>query len=122
MDFAGFARTGSGDCALDFRRVEPARSSRGAEINGRSVPFRVQANSVDQHVTVLFPLHRNEQIAYSCPKRLRSEYRPGVAAAGESSQAARGIRVMDAGRDQLALQISGISGKQYAFACGTRTR
>ncbi len=112
-------RTGSGDCALEF---SPALSLRaqvvGAEINGRSVPFRVQANSVDQHVTVSVPASTGMS---KLRIRVRNDFGVSIAQElpplGESSQ---GLRVVSEswtpGRDQLALQISGISGKQYAFA------
>ncbi len=112
-------RTGSGGCALEF---SPALSLRavvlGAEINGRAVPFRVQANSVDQHVTVSVPTSAGMN---KLRIRVRNDFGVSIAQElpplGESSQ---GLRVVSEswtpGRDQLTLQITGISGKQYAFA------
>src|SRR5260370_15540774 len=51
-------RKGSADCTMDF---EPAVSLKaeilGAELNGRPVPFRVEANGTDQHVLVHFGVY-----------------------------------------------------------------
>ena len=111
--------TGSGECDLEFA---PALSLRaqvvGAEVDGRPVAFHVQANSIDQHVTVLLPVsvgHRELRI------RLRNDFGLSVAqelpALGGSSQ---GLHVLSESwtprRDQLILEISGVPGNQYELA------
>ena len=112
-------RTGSDACSLEF---SPALSLRAevvrAEMNGHSVAFHVQANSVDQHVTVQVPLSTGLN---RLRIRLRNDFGLSLSQElpplGETSQ---GLRVVSESwtpsRDQLTLEISGISGKQYAFA------
>src|SRR5207244_13243642 len=50
-------RTGSGDCVMEFSpALSPRAEVLGAEINSRGVSTHIQANSVDQHVAVRFPV------------------------------------------------------------------
>ena len=107
---------GKDECSLEFA---PALSLRaqvtGAEINGRSVPFRIQANTVDQHVSVNVPacagptkllIHLRNDFGVSIPANL-----PPLGAASQ------GLRIMSESwtpaRDQLTLQVSGVAGRQY---------
>jgi glycogen debranching enzyme len=112
-------RSASGDCALEF---SPALSLRaqvvGAEINGRRVPFHVQANIVDQHVIVSVPAFTGLSKVHI---RVRNDFEVSIAQElpplGESSQGLRNLsEAWTPRRDQLTLEISGISGKQYALA------
>jgi glycogen debranching enzyme len=109
-------RNGSGECWVEF---SPAFSLRtevvGAEMNGRPIPFKVQANSNDKHVNLRFPV-------YSGPNNvvIRVKHDFGLSYANELpalGSASRGLRVISeawtAGRDQLSLQVSGLAGMGY---------
>ncbi len=112
-------RSGSGDCALEF---SPALSLRaqivGAEINGRRVPFQVQTNTIDQHVTVSVP-------ASASLSRLRIRVRNDFGLSGAQELpplggTSQGLQIVSESwtpkRDQWALNVSGIPGKQYELA------
>jgi glycogen debranching enzyme len=112
-------RTGTGPCSAEF---SPALSLRaevvGATMNGRPVAFHVETNSVDQHVTVQFPISEGEN---KLSIRFRNDF--GVSliqelpALGASSQ---GLRVVSESwtpdRDALTLEVSGVPGKRYELA------
>src|SRR3989441_14505 len=54
-------RSGAGECFLEFSPGIALRAKViGAEINNRPVAFRVEANGVDQHVAVRFPIYGGE--------------------------------------------------------------
>jgi len=110
------SRTGTGDCWVEF---SPALSLRGevvgAEIGGRSLPFKMEANSNDQHVRVRFPLSSGTN---SVVIRVRNDF--GVALPSELpalGSVSRGLRVVsevwNASRSQLSLNVSGLAGKSY---------
>ena len=90
----------------------------GATLNGRPVPFHVQANSVDQHVLVRIPVSGG---ANTLRIRLKDDF--GVAytstlpAIGATSE---GLRVVSEtwtpARDRLTLAVSGRSGSQYRLS------
>ncbi len=90
----------------------------GAALNGRPVPFHVQANSVDQHVLVRIPVSGG---ANTLRIRLKDDF--GVAytstlpAIGATSE---GLRVVSEtwtpARDRLTLAVSGRSGSQYRLS------
>ena len=90
----------------------------GAALNGRPVPFHVQANSVDQHVLVRIPVSGR---ANTLRIRLKDDF--GVAytstlpAIGATSE---GLRVVSEtwtpARDRLTLAVSGRSGSQYRLS------
>ena len=112
-------RGGTGDCWIEF---SPAFSVRtqivSVEMNGRSLPFKVQPNSNDQHVLVRFPvsggpsnlvIHLKNDFGLS----LNSELPP-------LGSASRGLRVTsqswNAAKTQLTLQVSGRAGSSYEMA------
>jgi hypothetical protein len=112
-------RTGAGDCTVDFT---PAISLRaqvlGAELNGKTIQFHTQANSVDQHVAVSFPACAGPN---KLVVRLRNDFGlsmdsrlPALGAVSE------GLRVVSeswsAARDTLTLDVSGAAGQQYDLA------
>jgi len=90
----------------------------GAALNGRPVPFHVQANSVDQHVLARIPVSGG---ANTLRIRLKDDF--GVAytstlpASGATSE---GLRVVSEtwppARDRLTLVVSGRSGSQYRLS------
>jgi GH15 family glucan-1,4-alpha-glucosidase len=109
-------RAGSGECNVEF---SPALSLRAqvvaAEVEGHRVQPRVDANGVDQHATVRFPVKQETTTVHI---RTRDDFGlslennlPGL---GDSSQ---GLRVIaekwGTNRDTLELGISGLPGREY---------
>jgi GH15 family glucan-1,4-alpha-glucosidase len=108
--------TGTGRCSLQF---SPALSLRakitGARLNGRALPFQIEANSSDQHVSVNLPIvgERN-----TIEIQMRNDFELSesstLPALGSTS---RGLRVLSeswsATRDTLRLLLSGAPGESY---------
>ena len=101
---------------------EPAISLRAkvisVELNGRSVPFHVVTNAVDQHVITRFTSGSN---ASTLRIRLRDEF--GVTYHSELPQlgsTSEGLRILgetwSASRDQLTLSVSGMAGHPYELS------
>ena len=90
----------------------------GAEINSRGVSTHVQANSVDQHVAVRFPVIQSSNTVRI---RVRNDFGLSLANTlpplGNSS---RGLRITSenwsANRDSLVLAVSGTPGREYDLA------
>jgi glycogen debranching enzyme len=112
-------RNGGGNCTLAF---SPAFSLRaevlGAELNGRRLPAKAETNLYDQHTRVSFQV-----AAGSASLRIRTRNDFGVsyhASPPQLGSRSEGLRIInegwDAGRTQLALDMSGIAGKQYDMA------
>jgi glycogen debranching enzyme len=109
-------RKGNGDCWVEF---SPALSLRaqviGAELNGRSLPFKVQANANDQHVLLRFPAYRGPNTLVI---RVKKDF--GIAIDNELpplGSTSRELRVVseswNSARNQLMLDVSGAPGRQY---------
>lgn len=112
-------RTGLGDCVVEF---SPALSLRaqvlGAEMNGHAVHFHVQANSVDQHVTVQVPVHDGANILRI---RLKNDF--GLSESSDLpplGSESRGLRVISESwspsRDRLTVEVSGAADRPYELA------
>jgi hypothetical protein len=112
-------RKGAGDCWVEF---SPALSLHaqviGAELNGRSLPFKVQANANDQHVVVKFPIYGGPNMLVI---RVKNDF--GIAASNKLpslGSASRELRILseawNSARDQLTLDTSGIPGGQYQLS------
>jgi glycogen debranching enzyme len=108
--------TGSEECFIEFR---PAISLRAkvlkAEINGKPVPFRVEASVNDQHVVVNFPARQGKNL-------LRIYIRNDFALSAPASlpplgNTSRGLRILSetwsSSKDQLTLEVSGAAGAEY---------
>jgi glycogen debranching enzyme len=102
--------------AVDFAPAVSLRTKvLGAALNGRPVPFHVQANSVDQHVLVRVPVSGGRN---SLRIRLKDDfglaYTSTLPAIGATSE---GLRVVSETwtptRDRLTLAVSGRPGSQY---------
>ena len=110
------ARTGKGDCWLEFA---PAFSQRAkiisAELNGKPLPFQLQPNAEDQHVSLRFPvidgpnnliIHTREDFGLALPND-----HPSL---GGTSH---GLRVISESwnktRNELNVEVSGMSGGEY---------
>ena len=110
------SRTGNGDCGLEF---SPALSLRaqiaGVEMNGRSLPFKIDKSDVDQHVKVQFPVNSGTN---TLRIRTRNDFglnlSPTLPPLGSVSQ---GLRVISESwapaHDSLTLDVSGAQGTQY---------
>jgi glycogen debranching enzyme len=109
-------RAGAGDCWVEF---SPAFSLRtqvvSVQMNGRNFPFKMQANSNDQHLDVRFRVSDGPN---NLVIRVKNDF--GLAlwnnlpALGSAS---RGLRVIseswNASRTQLTLDVSGLAGSRY---------
>jgi glycogen debranching enzyme len=108
--------TGMGDCWIEF---SPALSLRakvvGVEMNGKSLPFKVQSNDGDQHLSLRFPAHGalNRLVI-----RVKNDF--GLSLSNELpplGSASRGLRVIseswNPARTQLSVEVAGLAGAQY---------
>jgi glycogen debranching enzyme len=109
-------RTGTGDCWVEF---SPALSRRtqvvSVEMNGRPLPFKMQPNNNDQHLSVRFSASggRNNLVI-----RVKNDF--GLALSNELpplGSASRGLRVLseswNTSKTQLTLAVSGRAGSGY---------
>lgn len=107
---------GTGESTVEFR---PAVSLRAAvqrvELNGKPLPFRMEANQEDQHVVLRFPVSDGQKTL-----RIIVSNDFGVSAASELpplGSVSRGLRILSEewspSRDQLTLSVSGLTGARY---------
>jgi hypothetical protein len=112
-------RKGTGDCWVEF---SPALSLRAqvisAELNGRSLPFKVQANVEDQHAVVRFPIYGGPNTLVI---RVKNDF--GISVSNvlpPLGSASRELRILsetwDSARDELTLDTSGIPGGKYQLS------
>jgi len=112
-------RTGSGDCEILFQPELSLRAEvQSVELNGRPLPFTLDANSSDQHLMTRFK-------AYGGPSTVRVKMRDdfGVSYTSrlpELASSSEGLRVLSeawsSGRDMLAVEVEGTSGRTYGLA------
>jgi glycogen debranching enzyme len=109
-------RAGNGDCWAEF---SPAFSLRAhivsVEMNGRPLPFKMQSNANDQHLSVRFPVYGGPN---NIVIHVRNEF--GLALNNELpplGSASRGLRVLgeswNTARTQLSVELSGRAGASY---------
>ena len=109
-------RTGTEDCTVEF---SPAFSLRtrviSVEMNGRPVPFKMQPNKNDQHLSVRFPVNGGPN---NLVIRVKNDF--GLALSNELpalGSASRGLRVLNeswnASKTELTLEVSGRTGGRY---------
>jgi len=109
-------RSGTGDCWVEF---SPALSLRAqvlsVQMNGRILPFKIQANSNDQHVLVRFAVREGSNTVVI---RVKDDF--GLALSNELptlGSASRGLRVIseswNASRTELTMDVSGLAGSRY---------
>jgi hypothetical protein len=107
---------GAEECTLEFRpAISPRTKVLKVDLNGKPVPFRIDATSSDQHVVVRLLVNEGK---YVLNIHLQNDFDLGVYAGlpllGSASQ---GIRVLSetwsSSKDQLTLEISGASGNDY---------
>ena len=112
-------RSGSGDCWIDFSPSFSLRAEvSSVEFNGRPVPFKMQPNANDQHLSVRFPVNSGPN---NLLIRVKNDF--GLAFSNELpalGSASRGLRVLseswNSARTQLTLEVSGRSGSRYELA------
>ncbi len=98
--------------------VSPRADILGATLNGRSVPFHLEAHDNDQHVIVDANLAEGTN---TLKIRVRNDfaltYAGHLPALGNTS---RGLRIAsetwNASRDALTLETEGIAGQRYALS------
>ena len=106
---------GSEECTIEFRPAISLRAKvKKVELNGKPLPFRVEASGVDQHVVVMFPVKEGKN---SLRINLQNDFGLSVSSRlpfiGSTSQ---GLRILSetwsSSRDQLALEVSGAAGSE----------
>src|SRR6266436_790146 len=107
---------GTGESTIEFRPAISLRATvQKVELNGKPLSFRVEANSIDQHVVVTFPVKHGKNLLRIY---LRNDFGLTVPAIlpplGNTS---RGLRILSEtwspSKDQLTLEISGAAGGEY---------
>jgi len=108
--------SGSAECIIEFRPEISLRASvNRVELNGKLLPFRLEANDEDQHVIVSFPVGEGQKFL-----RIIVQNDFAVSAASPLpplGSESRGLRFLSetwsSAHDQLTLDVSGASGAQY---------
>ena len=109
-------RNGTGDCWIEF---SPAFSLRtkviSVEMNGRPLPFKIQANDEDQHVSMRFPIYGGpNSVVIQMKNDFGLTFTNDLPPLGSTS---RGLRVIssswNSARNQLTLEVSGVPGMNY---------
>ena len=111
-------RTGTGDCWIEFSPAFNLRTQvLSVEMNGKRLPFKMQPNANDQHLSVRFAAGNG---ATHLTIRVKNDF--GLALANELpplGSASRGLRVLsetwNASRSELTLQVSGRAQERYAL-------
>jgi GH15 family glucan-1,4-alpha-glucosidase len=111
--------TGREKCSLQF---SPALSLRaritGVRLNGRSLPFHIEANSSDQHVTVNLPIMGNRNtVEIQMKNDFELSESSTLPALGSPSH---GLRVLSESwspaRETLGVLLSGAAGESYELS------
>jgi glycogen debranching enzyme len=109
-------RTGAGDCWVQFA---PSFSLRtriiSVEMNGRPLPFKMQANDNDQHLFARFPV---DGASTTVVIRMKDDF--GLALSNQLpplGSTSQGLRIVseswNAARSQLTLDVSGATARSY---------
>jgi hypothetical protein len=111
--------TGSRECFIEFRPAISLRATvQRAELNGKPLPFKVEANDKDQHVIVRFPVAEGQKFLRII---IANDFAVTATAALPALGAvSSGLRVLSeswsASHDQLTLNVSGAAGARYELA------
>jgi glycogen debranching enzyme len=112
-------RSGSGELNVVLSRAVSLRSTVTAvELDGRSLPYHVEASRSDQHVTVRYAAPEGTS---TVRMHLKNDFGLGYSnmlpALGAASE---GLRILseswNAARTQLTLALSGVAGKSYELS------
>jgi GH15 family glucan-1,4-alpha-glucosidase len=110
---------GTGQCSLQFSPAVSLRAKiTAARLNGRALPFHIEANSLDQHVTVNAPIGGDGNvIEIQMKNNFELGERSTLPALGGTSH---GLRVLSESwspkRDALTLLLSGAAGESYELS------
>jgi glycogen debranching enzyme len=117
--FLEAARTaGSGESTIEFRPAISLRATvQKAELNGKPLAFRVEANDEDQHVVVRFPVAEGQKFLRIV---VTNDFAvTATAALPPLGSTSTGLRILSQNwspsHDQLTLNVSGAAGTQYGL-------
>jgi len=112
-------RTGSGDCEILFQPELSLRAEvQSVELNGRPLPFKLETNSSDQHLSMRFK-------AYGGPSTVRVKMRDDFSVSytsrlPELASGSEGLRILSEawsnGHDALTVEVEGSAGSTYELA------
>jgi glycogen debranching enzyme len=111
--------TGTGQCSLQFSPAVSLRAKiTGARLNGRTLPFRIEANSSDQHVTINVPILNGQS---TVEIQMKNNFELGeTSTLPELGGSSHGLRVLSESwspkRDTLTLLLSGAAGEKYSLS------
>ena len=112
-------RTGNGKCALDFSPTLSLRAHmQSATLNGRAIPYRLESNDADQHVSAHFEVPAGKSKVHI---RIGDDFELSVASQLPTpGSASRGLRILSSSwspeRDRLELDVTGVPGNVYEFS------
>jgi hypothetical protein len=107
---------GTGETTVEFRPSISLRATvQKAELNGKPLPFRTEANDEDQHVLVKFPLGEGQKILrIFVTNDFAITPMTALPALGSTST---GVRILSEtwspSHDQLTMDVSGAAGAPY---------
>src|ERR1700682_3233694 len=107
---------GTGESTIEFHPSISLRATvQKAELNGKPLPFRVEANDEDQHVLVKFPVGEGQKfLRIFVTNDFAVTPMTALPALGRVST---GVRILSetwsSSHDQLTLDVSGFAGTQY---------
>ena len=110
------ARSGTGDCTVEFSPAVSARAEVGATtVNGRAVRPKLEQNGEDMHIATRFtPSSAVTTVQIHVSNDFGIAYSSTLPLPGESSQNLKIVsETWAANKSELTLQISGLPGKQY---------
>ncbi len=106
-------------CSLKFSpALSPRARVRQVRLNGRNVPFNLETNTTDQHVTITIPIPAGKsELEIGVDNNFELSWEPTLPALGGKSH---GLRVLSeswsASRDRLTFLLSGTSGESYELS------
>jgi glycogen debranching enzyme len=110
---------GTGESIIEFQPSISLRATvQKAELNGKLLPFRVEANDEDQHVFVSIPVSAAQTFLRIM---ISNDFAvTATAALPPLGSVSTGLRILSetwsASRDQLTLNVSGSAGAQYQLS------
>lgn len=124
--FLEAARTaGTGESTIDFRSAVSLRATvQKAELNGKPIPFHVEANDEDQHVIVKFAVADGQKfLRIFVTNDFAATPVTALPALGSTST---GVRILSetwsASHDELTMEVSGAIGAQYELKLWNATQ
>jgi len=108
--------TGSGHCSVEFSPGLSLRANvTGVRLDGRPLPFHVEANSSDQHVTMNIPLTGGRNVVEI---QVKNDFELSESSTLQTlGSTSHGLRVLSESwtpnRDALSLRLSGAAGESY---------